>query len=307
MRYRILTIIVGLLVSLPGLATSSEENSLAQKFYTVKQIIDNEGYTEPVCSFFNSIRNPENFDHLEPDQLLLLSEFLRDNSHYEEAALGFIMAFNKGLKDRHAITYLEAIGDENKVDLIALIKKSSGNQFSKEKTIEVLTAYWKESEEFLKSLQPVHEAQDIARYFISKSADNPLENDLTNMKLQKLCSYAQGHYLALHERPLFTNDIEAWTHGPVIREIYHEYKKYKTNPIPPAPIKEDLYQADIKKFLDDIYMQYGKYAAWTLSSMTHQDSYWCNTPRDAVIPHHLMLSHFKELIVKTENEDKKPS
>ena len=50
-------------------------------------------------------------------------------------------------------------------------------------------------------------------------------DDLTNMKLNKLLYFSQGHYLKKYGRPLFNNVIEAWGHGPVVPEVYSTYKE----------------------------------------------------------------------------------
>ncbi len=43
---------------------------------------------------------------------------------------------------------------------------------------------------------------------------------ITQLKLQKLMYIAQGIHLALYDAPLFKEEIEAWQHGPVVRELY---------------------------------------------------------------------------------------
>jgi uncharacterized phage-associated protein len=53
------------------------------------------------------------------------------------------------------------------------------------------------------------------------------QESLSPMKLQKLCYYAQGLYMATHNGALlFEEDFEAWTFGPVVRSLYHEFKHY---------------------------------------------------------------------------------
>ena len=53
-------------------------------------------------------------------------------------------------------------------------------------------------------------AQDIADYLLAFV--NRDEGELlSNLKLQKLLYYAQGFYLALYDKPLFEDRIEAWT------------------------------------------------------------------------------------------------
>ncbi|WP_366513810.1 type II toxin-antitoxin system antitoxin SocA domain-containing protein [Planktotalea sp.] len=51
------------------------------------------------------------------------------------------------------------------------------------------------------------------------------------MKLQKLVYIAYGWHLALSGKKLFTEEIEAWKHGPVVPSLYHEFKHLRENPI----------------------------------------------------------------------------
>ncbi len=50
--------------------------------------------------------------------------------------------------------------------------------------------------------------------------------EVTNLKLQKLVYFVQGFALAELNRPLFLNEIQAWTYGPVIPDLYHRLKHY---------------------------------------------------------------------------------
>lgn len=54
---------------------------------------------------------------------------------------------------------------------------------------------------------------------------------ITNLKLQKLAYFAQGWSLALQEHELFEEDIQAWTYGPVIPELYRVAKVYENKEI----------------------------------------------------------------------------
>ena len=64
-------------------------------------------------------------------------------------------------------------------------------------------------------------AQQVADYFLASADEEEL---VTNMKLQKLLYYAQGFHLAVHGEPLFHDPIVAWSHGPVVPEVYHRFK-----------------------------------------------------------------------------------
>ncbi len=45
--------------------------------------------------------------------------------------------------------------------------------------------------------------------------------------------------LFLNDKPLFEDDIQAWAYGPVVPNVYHEYKKYNFNYIDNSKIDID--------------------------------------------------------------------
>ena len=63
---------------------------------------------------------------------------------------------------------------------------------------------------------------DVAKYFLSLSDDSSGDY-ISNLKLQKLLYYAQGFHLAIFNKPLFNEPIEAWAHGPVVGSSYRKY------------------------------------------------------------------------------------
>lgn len=65
-------------------------------------------------------------------------------------------------------------------------------------------------------------AATVANYIISLLAH---DRDLETVKLQKLLYFAQGWSFALRGKQLFSDDFEAWKHGPVIRSIYYQHAK----------------------------------------------------------------------------------
>lgn len=69
----------------------------------------------------------------------------------------------------------------------------------------------------------VYKSREIADYIILYFQEHG--EPLTNLKLQKLLYYAKGWYLALYDKPLFNDKIEAWVHGPVVPSIYHAFKQ----------------------------------------------------------------------------------
>ena len=76
-------------------------------------------------------------------------------------------------------------------------------------------------------------AMDVARQFVRLAWNGEEPEGLTHMRLQKLLYYAQGWHLAAFGRPLFVGRIEAWKHGPVVKEVYPRFVDRKASPISP--------------------------------------------------------------------------
>lgn len=99
---------------------------------------------------------------------------------------------------------------------------------------------------------------------------NDAFDDLTNMKINKLLYFAQGHYLSKYGEPLFDDGIEAWDHGPVVPAVYFAFKRYGDDPIKGYHVS--AIPAVTEKMEDILYgvaRKYGKYTASALRNMTH--------------------------------------
>ena len=49
------------------------------------------------------------------------------------------------------------------------------------------------------------------------------DKKITNLKLQKLVYYSQAWFLGIYQKPLFSDKIEAWVHGPVVPALCRPY------------------------------------------------------------------------------------
>jgi uncharacterized phage-associated protein len=118
---------------------------------------------------------------------------------------------------------------------------------------------------------------DVANYFIHRSLLEGEDGVITNLKIQKLCYYAQGFHLALHNAPLFDEPLEAWKHGPVSRSLYGALADYGANPVTaliPSEITIESITVPNKTFLDEIYNEFAQFSAWALREMTHKETPW---------------------------------
>lgn len=129
-----------------------------------------------------------------------------------------------------------------------------------------------------------YRARDIAEWFLAWADD--IEADISNLKLQKLLYYAQGHFLARTGAPLFDDAVQAWAHGPVVPDVYHAFKDYGRGPIDAdravgAEFDWDRFKP-VESFLMDIWDRYGSLAAWTLREKTHREPPWRDAFEDGV-------------------------
>lgn len=117
-------------------------------------------------------------------------------------------------------------------------------------------------------------AIDVANYFLATLGAQP-ESDLTPMKLQKLCAYSQALALALLDRPIFAEKIEAWPYGPVIPTVYRQFSEYSRRIIPRQGLSGEHARApfsDEEKFVLELCKNYyGIFSASELSNRSHRD------------------------------------
>ena len=64
-------------------------------------------------------------------------------------------------------------------------------------------------------------ALTLANYILTRAKKQGI--NITNLKLQKILYYVQGYFLAKFDHPLFPDDIQAWTFGPVVPNVYYHF------------------------------------------------------------------------------------
>lgn len=136
------------------------------------------------------------------------------------------------------------------------------------------------------------------------------------MKLQKLAYYAHGWHLALADKALIDEGVEAWRYGPVVKTLYHEFKDIGKGEIkrrgitvqfidrgfvtnePTISTSDDAYP-----LIQQVWMVYGKYTAVQLSNATHAqgtpwrevfDRFNGDIPSNVKIPDEIICDHFKQ-------------
>ena len=142
-------------------------------------------------------------------------------------------------------------------------------------------------------------ASDVAKYLIKSL---PIDN----LKLQKLLYYSQAVHLVLHNKaPLFPENIEAWDYGPVVPEVYREYKPYGFENIPSSDEPSPLPLEELKS-IDLVISTFGVLSGPELINQTHHEAPWRNAYHPGrpsnVISLDSMYDYFKENLDFTTDE-----
>lgn len=132
-------------------------------------------------------------------------------------------------------------------------------------------------------------ALDIAKALLSMQ-------NMTNLKLQKMVYLVYADYLSKTHKPLFAEKILAYQYGPVIKEVYDEYKIYGrdsieqmddfelissgqiTRPIIFARFSKTEDRNGILESIQDTIEKFGDKTASQLVTITHREgSPWSHT------------------------------
>lgn len=93
------------------------------------------------------------------------------------------------------------------------------------------------------------------------------------MKLQKLVYYSQAWSLAVGGGPLFPEKIEAWAHGPVVRELFAKHRgRFVVSDWPEG--REASLPQKLRSLLEAVLAHYGALSADHLSELTHEELPW---------------------------------
>lgn len=120
-------------------------------------------------------------------------------------------------------------------------------------------------------------ASTIAGYFVEKS--NKEEQPLSVFQLIKLVYIAHGWNLALYDKPLISNRIEAWKYGPVmpsLHSLFQGMELKKEDLVKDFPIEEVscIKEAHLE-LLNKVYVKYRKMSEESLSNLMHaNDTPW---------------------------------
>lgn len=131
--------------------------------------------------------------------------------------------------------------------------------------------------------------------------------DITPLALQKALYYIQGFHFAFYRTFLFSEDCQAWTHGPVYRDIYFRYRDYRFDPIEKTTTFDtSVFSASEKAICDSVINNICCYSGRILERFTHNEAPWLTTrgdlpdsaPSDRIIEKSVIGAYFDAVKAK---------
>lgn len=118
-------------------------------------------------------------------------------------------------------------------------------------------------------------ATAVADWFVELVSDDA-EQDLSNLKLQKLVYFAHSLYLHRFHVPLIEEPFQAWKDGPVVKPLYGVYKDFGNAPIvlPKRNLAPRVWPEEAEQTFADVWACFGGYSASKLRSITHEAGPW---------------------------------
>ena len=159
----------------------------------------------------------------------------------------------------------------------------------------------------------MQDARDLADYIIIKAASN--SRYLTPLQVIKLCYLTHGFTLRNHGHGAFCNNVEAWSNGLVIPDVYYAFEHYgrgvirrlwgsgKRIHVGTAKANLDAIAGEIdrdtRQIADIVVEKYADVDGGRLIGMTHEKGTpWQQTRkwfRTVVIPTKTIESYYKSM------------
>ena len=124
------------------------------------------------------------------------------------------------------------------------------------------------------------DVRGIANFVLDDADKRGVE--VTNMALNKIVYFMHCDFLLERQLPLVGAKIEAWKHGPVFREVYHEFKQWSDQPIRGRANRVDPHSGEVvrakldlnpqdSEFLSMLTKRYIIFTASQLRAFSHRD------------------------------------
>ncbi|MFC7364555.1 MULTISPECIES: Panacea domain-containing protein [Bhargavaea] len=166
-----------------------------------------------------------------------------------------------------------------------------------------------------------YDATIIAGYIAHRALETGKR--LTNLQLQKILYFLQAYWLKNFDTPLFSDEIQKWKLGPVVPDVYHEYKVFGSSQISYIPkifdidaenstfkivnFSPNMVHDNDRRILERITDNLSNYSGRELVNITHEHEPWSKDEKKILsgemkIPYDIeeIKAYFKENPEKLE-------
>ncbi len=145
--------------------------------------------------------------------------------------------------------------------------------------------------------QRQYKATDIALWFLNynlylRDIEGQDTDEISNTRLNKLLYYAQGSYMALRDKSLFSDKIIATPHGPIVKQVYEKYLPFENRGITEFDTHEP-FDDDTEGVLQGVYKTFGKYSNRGLRDLVVQEDPFRSTKIGKEIKKNKIKEYFK--------------
>ena len=124
-----------------------------------------------------------------------------------------------------------------------------------------------------------YKALDVAEYIIWY--ENTRGRITNNLRLAKQLYFIQVNFLVNKKEPCYNEKLIAWDFGPVVEEVYREYKYYGFAMIPPDKFRNKINNREDESLMNDMLNCLAKYSTSALVQVVHQQDPWENAYHSA--------------------------
>lgn len=143
-------------------------------------------------------------------------------------------------------------------------------------------------------------ALDVAKYILFLA--NQLGDNITSIRIQKELFFIYGEFLSINNKKLFNEKILAWEHGPVIKEVYNNYRNFELcDIITDIPCLDDIKYIDDKilEFIKLSFLTHRKYKDCEIVGKSHDaNGPWAKTKKNEIIDDSIIKSYFDNKLLK---------
>ncbi len=145
----------------------------------------------------------------------------------------------------------------------------------------------------------MYNSRHVANFLIERSLSS--HRPITPLQVVQLVYLSHGWTLAVHDRPLIVEPVEAWGYGPFISDLYYALKFYSPGPVVNLLNTVGITQFDEQAILimADTFDKYAHLSGVQLLRLSHAPG----TPWDQMkgaehrIPNSLIKAHFRSQLV----------